>query len=58
MGASGFSDFQLGAFLNLYRIAHSELTVDKWDNSASWSPCPKEIDACHKTADWHIEDIS
>jgi hypothetical protein len=35
MGASGFGDIEPGTFLNLYRIAHSELTVDKWDNSIS-----------------------
>ena len=34
-GASGFCDFEPGAFLNLYRIAHSESTVDKWNNSTS-----------------------
>jgi hypothetical protein len=34
-GASGFSHFEPGTFLNLYRIAHSELTVDKWKNSTS-----------------------
>jgi hypothetical protein len=36
-GASGFCDFEPGALLNLYRIAHSELTVDKWNNSTSLS---------------------
>ena len=37
MGASGFGDIEPGTFLNLYRIAHSELTVDKRDNSTPLS---------------------
>ena len=28
-----FVDFEPGRFRNLYQIAHSELAVEKWDNS-------------------------
>jgi hypothetical protein len=36
--ASGVYDFDPGAFPNLYKIAHSETTVDKSNNSTSGFP--------------------
>jgi hypothetical protein len=32
--ASDIGDLEAGVLLNLYKIAHHELTVDKWDNFA------------------------
>jgi hypothetical protein len=35
--ASGIHNFDPSAVLNLYKIAHWETAVDKWNNSASVS---------------------
>ena len=38
--ATGSDDFDPGAFPNLYKVAHSEMTVDKSNNSTSGLSAP------------------
>jgi hypothetical protein len=52
-GASGFCDFEPAAFLNLYRIAHSESTVDKWNNSTPFHPVAR-VNLGMSTGCWSI----